>query len=50
MTQGEEESLEQWGDRVMEVAQRALGAQVPGEVLQGQAILRFAMTREWVES
>lgn len=43
MSQGEEESLEQWGDRVMEIAQRALGAQVPGEVLQEQAVLRFAM-------
>uniref|UniRef100_K1PQ47 Uncharacterized protein n=1 Tax=Magallana gigas TaxID=29159 RepID=K1PQ47_MAGGI len=27
----------------MEIAQRALGAQVPGEVLQEQAVLRFAM-------
>uniref|UniRef100_K1PX51 Uncharacterized protein n=1 Tax=Magallana gigas TaxID=29159 RepID=K1PX51_MAGGI len=43
MTQGSEESLEQWGDRVMEVAQRALGARVPGQVLQEQAVLRFAM-------
>lgn len=42
MTQGEEESLEQWGDRVMEIAQRALGTKVPGEVLQEQAVLRFA--------
>lgn len=43
MTLGSEESLEQWGDRVMEVAQRALGARVPGQVLQEQADLRFAM-------
>lgn len=36
MTQGEEESLEQWGDRVMEIAQQALRAKVPGEVPKGR--------------
>lgn len=44
MTQGEEEKLEQWGDRVMEIAQRAQGSKVPGEVLQEQAVLLFAMS------
>lgn len=44
MTQGPEESLEQWGGgRFMEVAQRALGARVPGQVLQKHTVLRFAM-------
>lgn len=43
MIQAAKESLEQWGDRVMETAQCALGARVPGQVLQEQAVLRFAM-------
>ena len=44
MTQGLEESVEQWGDRVMEAAQYALGARVSGSVLQKQATMRFAMS------
>lgn len=44
MTQGEEEKLEQWGDRVMEIAQRDRDSKVPGKVLQEQAILLFAMS------
>lgn len=43
MTQEIDESLEQWADRVNETAQRALEARVPGQVLQEQAVLRFAM-------
>ena len=43
MTQEIDESLEQWADRVIETAQRALGARVPGPVPQEQAVLRFAM-------
>ena len=43
MTQGSEESVEQWGDRVMEAAQCALGARVSGSVLQEQKKMRFAM-------
>ena len=43
MTQESEESVEQWGDRVMEAAQYALGARVSGSVLQQQAMMRFAM-------
>ncbi|XP_061191819.1 cadherin EGF LAG seven-pass G-type receptor 2-like [Saccostrea echinata] len=43
MTQQAEESLEQWSDRVMETVQRSLGARVPGQVLQEQAVLWFAM-------
>ena len=43
MTQGSEESVEQWGDRVMEAAQYALGARVSGSVLQEQSMMRFAM-------
>ena len=42
MTQGSEESVEQWGDGVMEAAQYALGARVSGSVLHEQAIMRFA--------
>ena len=42
MTQGLEESVEQWGDRLMKAAQYALGARVFGSVLQEQAIMRFA--------
>ena len=34
MTQGSEESVEQWGDRVMKAAQYALGAKFSGTVLQ----------------
>ena len=43
MTQEIDESLEQWSDRVIETAQRAHGARVPGQVLQEQTVLRFAM-------
>ena len=39
MTQESEESVEQWGDRVMEAAQYALGARVSGSVLQQQATM-----------
>ena len=42
MTQGSEESVKQWDDRVMEAAQYALGVRVSGFVLQEQAIMRFA--------
>lgn len=41
--QGEEESFKQHGDRIMEIAQRALGAKVPGMVLQEQTVLRIAI-------
>lgn len=44
ITQGYEESLEQWGHRVIEVAQRTLRARVPGQVLQEQPILPFAIS------
>ena len=43
MTQGSEESVKQWGDRVMKAAQYALWARVSGSVLQERAIMRFAM-------
>ena len=43
MTQGSEESVEQWGDRVMEVAQYALGARVFESIPREQAIMRVAM-------
>ena len=43
MTQGSDESVEQWGDRVLEAAQYALGARVSGSIPQEQAIMRFAM-------
>ena len=33
MTQGSEESVKQWGDRVMEAVKYALGARVSGSVL-----------------
>ena len=43
LTQETDESLEQWADRFIETAQRALGARVPGQVLQEQAVFRFAI-------
>lgn len=45
LTQGKEVSLEQWGDCVMEIAQPALGTKVPGEVLQKQPVMLFAISK-----
>ena len=43
MTQKSTESLEQWGDRVMDMAQQALGSSTTHEVMQEQMVLRFAL-------
>ena len=41
MTQGANETLEEWGDRVMSLAEQALGSSTSHETLQEQMVLRF---------
>ena len=43
MTQGPKESLEEWGDRVMALAQQALGSTTPHNTMHELMVMRFAL-------
>lgn len=43
----EEISLEQWGHRAIEIAQKALGVRDPGVMLQEQAVFSLRDDRFW---
>lgn len=41
MSQGNEETIEQWGERIFDVTQRAFGPDVNLQVLHNQMVTRF---------